>query len=57
METSEYQKQAIDFLKATGTEFHAEFIEHGKHFDNDTEIRDIYKITLKRGSRSYTFKH
>jgi hypothetical protein len=53
---NEYTKQAEDFLKKTGTEFNAEFIEFNKYFDDDKEKRDIYKITLKRGNRQYAFK-
>jgi hypothetical protein len=52
---NEYEKQAADFLKLTGTEFKAEFLRHGKHFDSDTESRDIYNITLKKGGREYQF--
>ncbi len=55
METTDYQKQANDFLNATNTQFTAQFIRHGKHFDSDHDTRDIYKITLKRGSREFTF--
>ena len=54
-ELSEYDKQAISFLKSTGTEFTATFQGHKKHFIDDSETRDVYSITLKRGSRSFTF--
>ena len=50
-----YQQQAIDFLTITGTSFTAEFVENGKHFEDDKDTRDIYKITLKRGQRKYSF--
>jgi hypothetical protein len=50
-----YDKQAEDFLIKTGTEIKIEFLKHDKHFEDDKETRDIYKITLLRGSRSYTF--
>lgn len=52
---SEYIKQAKTFLKQTNTTFKAEFLENGYHFDSDKEPRDIYKITLTKGSREYTF--
>jgi hypothetical protein len=52
---NEYEKQANDFLNATKTELTIDFLRHGKHFDDDTNTRDIYKITLNRGSRGYTF--
>ena len=52
---SKYEQQAEAFLKATNTEFKCEFLKHGKHFVDDKETRDIYRITLTRGKRSYTF--
>ena len=51
-----YQKQANDFLEQTGVTFEAKFLENGKHFTDDKDVRDIYKITLKRGRRKYSFK-
>ncbi len=48
---SKYTEQADQFLKDTETEFKAEFVKHGIHFDEDKETRDIYKITLTRESR------
>lgn len=56
MTTTNYQQHATDFLTSTGTTFTAEFLENGKHFEDDKEVRDIYKITLKRGQRKYSFK-
>jgi len=55
-EISTYEKQALDFLAKTNTGFTAEFVRHGKHFDNDKDTRDIYSVTLKRGNRSFTFE-
>ena len=52
---SKYEQQAEAFLKATNTEFNCEFLKHGKHFVDDKETRDIYRITLTRGRRSYAF--
>jgi len=54
-EISTYEQQALDFLAKTNTTFSAEFVKHGKHFDNDKGTRDIYSITLSRGSRKFTF--
>lgn len=51
----EYIKQASDFLEKTGTVFTAEFLKYDFHFTGDKEKRDIYKITLKRGNRAYSF--
>ena len=52
----DYNKQALDFLKSSKTEFKAVFLKHGKYFDDDTEDRDIYEITLTKGEREYKFK-
>lgn len=52
---NEYETQANNFLKKTGTEFKAVFLKYAKHFDDDTDLRDIYEITLKRGERVYKF--
>lgn len=50
-----YEKQAQDFLNQTQTTFKAEFIKYDFHFDGDKEKRDIYKITLQRGTRKMVF--
>jgi len=52
---NEYEEKANDFLKKTGTTFKAEYLKHDKHFTDDKETRDIYEITLTRGSREYKF--
>jgi hypothetical protein len=54
-EISTYEQTAIDFLTKTNTEFKAEYLKYDYHFAGDKDKRDIYKITLKRGSRSYSF--
>ena len=65
--TDEYTKQAQDFLKATETEMTSKYLGHGIHFDNDKMVgfmgnseykngRALFEITIKRGTRSYTFK-
>lgn len=48
---STYDIQAEDFMKETGTEITIEFKEHGFHFTGDTEKRDIYNVTIKKGRR------
>ncbi len=55
MVKSEYEEQAEKFLKETQTEFKAEFLKHGLHFEGDEQERDIYLITLKRGEREFKF--
>jgi hypothetical protein len=56
MTRQDYHKQATDFLEKTNTTFEAKWIELSKHFDGDETERDIYWITLTRGSRSYSFR-
>lgn len=56
METiSNYEQQAIDFLKETGAEIEITFKKSGKHFDTDKEDRDIYSVYIKRGNRGMSF--
>jgi hypothetical protein len=53
--TTDYEKQAQDFLKETNTILTVKYNRTGKYFDDDKEVRDIYDITLKRGNREYKF--
>lgn len=50
-----YQEQANDFLHKTNTSIVVEFMKSGPHFDGDKETRDIYNVTISRGSRSFKF--
>jgi len=50
-----YEKQAQDFLDKTGAKLDIKFLRKGKHFQDDQEERDIYVVTLSRGSRRYEF--
>ena len=52
---ADYNKQATDFLTATGTTFKAEFKDHDFYFPDDKEQRDIYRITLKNKLHTYRF--
>jgi hypothetical protein len=52
---SEYDKKAEAFLAKTNTTFKAGFLRYGKHFDDDKESRDVWRITLTRGNRAYSF--
>jgi hypothetical protein len=46
---STYEQQAIDFLTANKIEFSAKFTGHRKHFQDDKEERDTFKVQfLKR---------
>lgn len=52
----EYIIQAEQFLQETNTTMYVRFKEYNTYFDEDTEQRNIYKITLKRkGVGQYTF--
>lgn len=52
---TDYEKQADDFLKQTGTKINIKFLQFGKHFYDDKFERDIYKITLQKGRQVYSF--
>jgi hypothetical protein len=59
METviSTYEQQAIDFLKATNTEFKSEFLRFDSMpFDTNGEKRNIFKITLSNDRHKYSFE-
>ena len=53
----DYQKQATDFMEETETTMKTTYIEHEKHFPDDKERRDIWRITLRRHGKSYSFKY
>lgn len=53
---NEYEKQAADFLAETNTTFKAEYKRTGLYFPKDKDPRDIYEITLTRGTRSWSFE-
>ena len=55
MNKTDYEKQANDFLEKTNTEFTAIYERTDKYFSDDKQARDIYRIVLKRGNRSYAF--
>jgi len=52
----DYQKQAADFLAATDTTIEIVFSANDYHFAGDKERRDIYDVTVKRGSREFKLK-
>jgi hypothetical protein len=52
---TDYQKQALDFLAATNAQIEVKYLRTGKHFDDDKEERDIYKVTLSCKGRKFTF--
>lgn len=52
---TEYEIQAQNFLDDTGTTMQVEFIKYGKHFDNDKENRDIYRIIISKDTTKRKF--
>ena len=54
--TCEYEKQAVDFLEKTGSKLEIEYVRYDFKFINDSHKRDIYKVTLSRRDRAYTFE-
>jgi hypothetical protein len=52
---TDYQKQAADFMEKTGATMKVDFLKNDFYFDGDKETRDIYRITLKRQGRRYSF--
>lgn len=51
-----YEQQALEFLKMSGTTFSSKYLKTDKYFDEDKEERDIYEISLVSRGRSYVFK-
>ena len=51
---NEYEKQAIDFLKETGTAFEIIYQYTGPHFSGETDHRDVYRFTLKNSKGEYS---
>lgn len=52
-----YNEQAKNFLAATQTTIEIVFLKNDYHFSSDTSKRDIYKVTFKRGQRSFTVEY
>ena len=55
MEVIDYKQQAQNIANRIGLKMTVEFLKHDFHFEGDKDKRDIYKITLTKGSRNYTF--
>lgn len=55
--TTDYQKQADDFLKSCGATLTARFLFSGPYFPDDKDQRDVYEITITRKDRKpWVFK-
>jgi len=56
METlNEYDTQAEKFLEETKTQLIIQFLKWDYYFEEDTDKRDIYSVTMIRGDRRFTF--
>ena len=55
MKNTDYEKQANDFLSKTNTKISSKYIKNGFYFERDKGTRDIYEITIMRGSRKIIF--
>lgn len=55
IDTSKYEEVCELVKEKFGIEYECKFLKNDYHFNNDTSTRDIYEITLKRGTRDYTF--
>ncbi len=53
--TSKYEEACELVKEKFNIEYECKFLKNDYHFNNDTSTRDIYEITLKRGTREYTF--
>ena len=51
----EYTKQADEFLTKTGATIETEYLKTDYYFEDDKFMRDIYKITITRGRRKFSF--
>lgn len=55
METNEYEVQAQEFLKNTGSKLELVYIGHDINENwGDDEYRDHYEFTLSKGDKEYT---
>jgi len=57
MDNGRYNEVGDLFLAGTGSKLDVKFLRNGKHFGNDDRFRDVYSVTLSRGSRSFTFDY
>ena len=53
----DYEKQATEFLAATGATIECTKLGTFKYFSDDEEPRDVFNVTIARGTRNYSFKY
>lgn len=56
LQTTDYQKQATDFLNKHGIKFSSSYVDHKPYFMDDKDSRDIYKVTFKRDSKQFSLR-
>lgn len=54
---NDYDVAARDFLRATGTGLVVNYSHTGKHFQNDTQKRHIYSITITTSLHAFMFPY
>jgi hypothetical protein len=52
---NEYQLQAENFQKSIGLKFKSTWVRYGRHFYNDKSERHIFRITLSRNGKRFSF--
>lgn len=56
LESGYYNKGAYKIAEALGLSMRVKHHLFGRHFDGDTQNRHIFKVTLKKDGKQYTFK-
>ena len=54
--TTEYDAQAGEFMRKWGVKIHRHFVGKMRYFPDDREPRNVWKITLERSGRCYSFR-
>lgn len=52
---TQYEQQAADFLKKCNVQMTAKFSGHKKHFADDTQLRDVFRVALKSSNHVFRF--
>jgi hypothetical protein len=53
---SQYTEQAEKFMKDTKTTMKAVLADHAPYFDDDKNVWDIWRVTLRRHGKSFSFR-
>lgn len=52
---STYEQQAQQFADKHGVKLTCKWLKYGPYFEGDAQIQHVFKCTLKRAGKSYTF--